>query len=84
MTRVRTVGEVIYFVPEDMTILVVMANEEGVRYIDPNELEFEDNGSIKTRYAENEALDEWSVSVGPLMNMSAYLASKCSQQKHTL
>lgn len=84
MTRTRAVGEVIYFTPEDMTILVVMANEEGVRYIDPNELEFEDNGSLKTLYAENAALDEWSVSVGPLSNMSAYLAAMQSKKKQTL
>lgn len=84
MTRTREVGEVLYFIPEDMTILVVMANEEGVRYIDPNELEFEDNGSIKTLYAENAALDEWSVSVGPISNISAYLSTACSQKKQAL
>jgi hypothetical protein len=71
-------GEVLYFHPEELTILVVMVGEHGFRYIEPMNPEFDSNGNIKTTYIIYEALSEWTVSLGSITNISAYLIGKKS------
>jgi hypothetical protein len=71
-------GEVLYFTPENMPVLVVMAGDDGIRYIEPMNLEFDNNGSIITKYATYATLSEWTVSFGTLANISATLMGKQS------
>lgn len=58
MDRKYKVGDLLYFVPENMTIVLVMVSTDGVRYIDMGDLSFKDDGSLVTWYASIEALDE--------------------------
>lgn len=51
-------GDLLYFGAEDQTLMVVMSNENGVRYYDANNPEFTDEGSVITRFATYEELDE--------------------------
>jgi hypothetical protein len=69
-------GEVLFFQPEELTMLVVMASDEGVRYIEPMNLKFDDNGDIKTNYASYETLSEWTISFGTMADVSAKLVGK--------
>lgn len=71
-------GEVLYFTPEELTVLVVMAGDDGIRYIEPMNLEFDNNGCIVTKYVTYAALSEWTVSFGTLTNISATLMGKQS------
>lgn len=73
-----TTGEVLYFYPEEMAVLVVMAGDDGVRYIDPMNPQFDNNGNIITTYVPYAALSEWTVSFGSVMNISATLMGKKS------
>lgn len=51
-------GDMLYFWGEDTTLMVVMANETGVRYYDVKRPQFRDDGSIVTTFATYETLDE--------------------------
>lgn len=51
-------GDMLYFWGEDTTLMVVMANETGIRYYDVKRPQFEDDGSIVTTFATYETLDE--------------------------
>jgi hypothetical protein len=73
-----TPGEVLYFSPEELTVLVVMAGDDGIRYIEPMNLEFDNNGNVKTKYVTYAALSEWTVSFGSITNISATLMGKKS------
>lgn len=59
-------GDILYFHPEELTILVVIASNEGVRYIEPMNPQFNDNGNIITRYADNKTLLEWTSLIGSM------------------
>lgn len=72
-------GEVLYFIPEDLTILVVMTNETGFRYIEPMNPQFDDHGNILTIYVSYDALSEWTISLGSITNISATLMGKKSK-----
>jgi hypothetical protein len=71
-------GEVLYFYPEEMAILVVMVGDDGFRYIDPMKPYFDENGNVKTFYASYESLSEWTTSLGSITNISATLMGKKS------
>jgi hypothetical protein len=71
-------GDVLYFTPEEMTILVVMSGDDGIRYIEPNRLEFDNNGAIVTTYVSYAALSEWTVSLGSIENMVTALMGRKS------
>ena len=51
-------GDMLYFWGEDTTLMVVMANETGIRYYDVKKPQFKDDGSILTTFATYETLDE--------------------------
>ena len=51
-------GDMLYFWGEDTTLMVVMANETGIRYYDAKRPQFKDDGSIVTTFATYETLDE--------------------------
>ena len=51
-------GDVLYFWAEETTLMVVMANDKGVRVYAPNNPEFTDDGNIVTRFASYAELDE--------------------------
>ena len=51
-------GDMLYFWGEDTTLMVVMANETGIRYYDVKRPQFKDDGSIVTTFATYETLDE--------------------------
>ena len=51
-------GDMLYFWGEDTTLMVVMANDTGVRYYDVKKPQFKDDGSIVTTFATYETLDE--------------------------
>jgi hypothetical protein len=71
-------GEVLYFVPEELTILVVMVSDDGIRYIEPMNPEFDDYGNVITKYTSYESLSEWTISLGSITNISATLMGKKS------
>lgn len=76
--KVETIqqGQVLHFVPEEMSFLVVMANDEGIRYIDPDNLEFDDSGNVITQYTPYETLSEWTICLGTMNDISAKLTGK--------
>jgi hypothetical protein len=72
------VGDVLYFHPEEMAVLVVMTGDDGFRYIDPMDPHFDNNGNIKTHYTSYAAISEWTISLGSVTNISATLIGKKS------
>jgi hypothetical protein len=70
------VGEVLYFYPEELAILVVMAGDDGIRYIEPMNPEFDANGRMETKYVSYAALGEWTISLGSITNISATLMGR--------
>lgn len=73
-----TTGEVLYTYPSESPILVVMANDEGVRYIEPMNPKFDDNGNMRTKYISYESLSDFTISLGSITNISALLVGKKS------
>jgi hypothetical protein len=73
------VGEVLYFYPEEMPVLVVITGDDGFRYINPMKPEFDNNGNVKTTYVSYAAISEWTTSLGSITNISATLMGKKSQ-----
>lgn len=71
-------GDVLYFTPEEMTIIVVMSGDDGIRYIEPTNLEFDDNGRIVTTYVSYAAIGEWTVSLGSIVDISEVLMGEKS------
>ena len=69
-------GEVLHFYPEELTILVVMASEDGIRYIEPMNPQFDDKGNVLTTYVPYSTLSEWTISLGSITNISATLMGK--------
>jgi hypothetical protein len=69
-------GEVLYFYPEELTVLVVMAGPLGFRYIEPMNPQFDDHGHLITKYESYETLSEWTISLGSITNISATLMGK--------
>lgn len=69
-------GEVLHFYPEELTVLVVMANETGIRYIEPMNPQVDDKGNVITTYVPYSTLSEWTVSLGSIINISATLMGK--------
>lgn len=69
-------GEVLYFAPEELSILVVMANEIGVRYIEPMNPKVDDLGNVKTKFISYDALSEWTISFGNIADISETLMGK--------
>ena len=51
-------GDILYFWAEDAALMVVMANERGVRYYDANNTEYTDEGNIITSFASYDELNE--------------------------
>ena len=72
-------GEVLYFVAEETTVLVVMSGDDGFRYIDPMNLDFDSNGCIKTIYVSYAAIPEWTTSLGSITSIASTLMGKRSQ-----
>lgn len=66
-------GDILYFTPEELPILVVMTGDDGIRYIEPMNPEFDNNGNIATTYVSYAALSEWTVSFGSISNISKTL-----------
>lgn len=71
-------GDVLYFTPEEMTIIVVMSGNDGFRYIEPTNLEFDNNGNIITTYVSYAAIGEWTVSLGNIADISEVIIGKKS------
>jgi hypothetical protein len=71
-----TPGEVLYIYPEELTILVVMAGDDGIRYIEPMNPQFDNNGNVITTYVSYATLSEWTVTLGSITNISATLMGK--------
>lgn len=71
-------GDVLYFTPEKMTIMVVMSGYGGIRYIEPTNLEFDDNGHIVTTYLSYADIWEWTVSLGNIADLSEVIIGKKS------
>jgi hypothetical protein len=71
-------GDLLYFTPEELTILVVMAGDDGIRYIEPMNLEFDNNGNFITNYVSYSALSEWTVLLGSIADISTSLMGKQS------
>lgn len=69
-------GEVLYFYPEELAILVVMAGDDGIRYIEPMNPQFDNNGNIITTYIPYATLSEWTISLGSITNISATLIGR--------
>lgn len=69
-------GDVLYIAPDDITILVVMANEMGIRYIQPMNPTFDELGNIKTEFISYSKLSAWTISLGSITNISATLMGK--------
>lgn len=80
MTRIKQAiaGELLYFYPEELTILIVMNGDDGVRYVEPMNLKFDNNGNIITTYISYDALSEWTISLGTVSNISERLTEKKS------
>ena len=62
-------GDILYFWAEETALMVVMANEKGVRLYDTNNPEFTDEGAIVTRYASYAELDEVCSYMGNIETM---------------
>lgn len=73
------IGEVLYVEAEELTLVVTLAGETGVRYIDPNMPVTDNAGRIQTYFATNEAIEESAVSLGHISNISAM----CTAQKES-
>lgn len=58
------VGELLFLIGEETSIMVVMSNEQGVRYYNPLKPELDDRGNIKTYYASNTFLYEHATTLG--------------------
>jgi len=71
-------GDVLYFTPEEMTIIVVMSGDDGIRYIEPTNLEFDNNGHIITTYVSYAVIGEWTVSLGNVADISEVIIGKKS------
>lgn len=71
-------GDVLYFTPEEMTIIVVMSGDDGICYIEPTNLEFDSNGHIVTTYVSYAAICEWTVSLGNIADLSEVIIGKKS------
>jgi hypothetical protein len=69
-------GDVLYIVPDEIIILVVMANDIGVRYIEPMNPTVDILGNVKTKFISYAALSEWTTSLGSVTNISATLMGK--------
>jgi hypothetical protein len=72
-------GEVLYFYPEELTILVVMSNDIGIRYIEPANPIVDVIGNVKTKFISYDALSEWTISLGSITDISAALMGKNSK-----
>lgn len=70
------VGEVLYIIPDRLTIMVVMTSEHGFRYVEPMNPQFDDNSNMITTYVSYETLSEWTTSFGSITNISATLMGK--------
>ena len=62
-------GDVLYFWAEETALMVVMANEKGVRVYDMENPELTDDGAIVTRYASYAELDEVCSYIGNIETM---------------
>jgi len=62
-------GELLHFAPERKTMLVVMANENGFRYIEPMNPQFDDEGNVISTFVAYEALEEWTISLGTVASL---------------
>ena len=51
-------GDILYFWAEETALMVVMANDKGVRVYDVNNPEFTDEGDIITRFVPYEESNE--------------------------
>jgi hypothetical protein len=69
-------GELLHFYPEEITILVLMVNERGIRYIEPMNMTFDEQGNIETKFTTYEALSEWTISLGTVKDISETLTGK--------
>lgn len=71
-------GEILHFYPEELSILVVMTGDDGLRYIDPMNPKFDINGNIETTYISYAALSEWTITLGTVSNIADRLTEKKS------
>lgn len=62
-------GDILYFWAEETALMVVMANDKGVRLYDVNNPEFTDEGAIITRFATYAELDEVCSFMGTIESM---------------
>ena len=69
-------GDVLYFWGEDTALMVVMANDKGVRLYDIDNPEFTDEGEVITRFVSYEESDEVCSYMG---NVEEMVRSKVTQ-----
>lgn len=69
-------GDVLYFAPEELTVLVVMSGDDGIRYIEPMNPQFDNNGKLETTYLSYDAMSEWTISLGSVDKISERLMGK--------
>lgn len=67
-------GDIIEVAVTNTTMLVVMASEEGVRYVDIENINYDNSGNVKTSYAQVKKLQECNaVVLGNIHNIVAGL-----------
>lgn len=69
-------GDVLFFTGEDLTIMVTMVGDNGIRYYEPMNPEFDNNGNLLMTYTTYASLSEWTISLGSITNISATLMGK--------
>lgn len=68
-------GDILYFWAEEQVLMVVMANEKGVRAYDIETPEVTDDGCVITEFFNYEALDEGCSYMGNARNFTPSLDS---------
>jgi hypothetical protein len=71
-------GDVLYFYPEEIPVLVVKSDDDGITYITPMNPKFDNLGNLRTSFISYELLGKWTISLGSVTNISATLIGKRS------
>lgn len=70
LANVKT-GDLLFVYPEEMLIMVVMTNGEGIRYIEPMNPQFDDNGNVTSKYIDISDLSGRTFLLGHITNISS-------------
>lgn len=62
-------GNIVYFQEEDKYIFIVMSSSAGVRYFDPENIEFNDDGCVKTGYLSHSEVSEKGMLMGEIEDL---------------